>query len=387
MRSPLVPLSSVCKLDRQSIRSGLRPELRYVGMESVEAHTGQLLNGDFSKTPEAPEANSFHFNSTHVLYGKLRPYLNKVYAPEAEGKCSTELIPLRPSEELDRHYLAYFLRTPSSVAAISQKVAGARMPRADMDFVMSMPIPLPTVSEQRRVVELLSRAEGIVRMRRDAEAKNKEIIPALFVDMFGDSARNERGWPVSALDELCQSISDIDHKMPKAVDVGIPFVSAKDLLDDGSLSFKSIKNISRNDFQRLSRKSRPERNDIIYSRIGARLGKARLVEVDFEFLASYSCCTVKPDHNLIDAEFLCQLMDSPSLLQQAHRGVKAIAVPDLGLQEIKAFRIIVPPMGLQKSFATRRSRARSLCSDQQAACAHAERVLQSLLAGVFENNQ
>ena len=189
-----VPLAQVCRQDRVSVRAGELGQLRYIGMESIETGTGQLSVQELSKTPEAPEANSFRFGREHVLYGKLRPYLNKVYAPDFEGKCSTELIPLRPSGDLDRHYLAYFLRAPSTVAAISQKVAGARMPRADMAFLLSLPIPLPAMDRQRRVVELLSRAENIVRMRREAEHKAHEIVPALFLDMFGDPATNPKGW-------------------------------------------------------------------------------------------------------------------------------------------------------------------------------------------------
>ena len=57
-------------------------------------------------------------------------------------------------------------------------------------------MPLPSIGEQRRIVDLLSRAENIVRMRREAEARAKEIIPALFLDMFGDPARNQRGWEI-----------------------------------------------------------------------------------------------------------------------------------------------------------------------------------------------
>ena len=58
--------------------------------------------------------------------------------PSFEGKCSTEIIPLLPCECLDRRYLAYFLRSPNTVSRISAKVAGARMPRADMNFVLGL---------------------------------------------------------------------------------------------------------------------------------------------------------------------------------------------------------------------------------------------------------
>lgn len=191
----LVSLRQVCRQDRTTVRPGEQAYLRYIGMESIEAGTGLLTQGGLSKTPTDPQARSFAFGPGHVLYGKLRPYLNKVFVPDFEGKCSTEIIPLLPSDDLDRRYLAYFLRSTDTVSRISAKVAGARMPRADMDFVLGLEVPLPSLAEQRRIIDLLSRAEGIVRLRREAHAKAQAIIPALFLDMFGNPATNPRGWP------------------------------------------------------------------------------------------------------------------------------------------------------------------------------------------------
>ena len=162
-------LGEICVQDRITIRSGERNDLKYIGLESIESNTGDFTNGQLSKTPEVPQANSFFFNSQHVLYGKLRPYLNKVALPDFEGKCSTEIIPLLPKADLERAYLAYFLRSPDIVRQISERTAGARMPRADMDHLFSLTIPLPPLPEQRRLADILSRAEGIVRLRREAQ--------------------------------------------------------------------------------------------------------------------------------------------------------------------------------------------------------------------------
>ena len=55
-------------------------------------------------------------------------------------------------------------------------------------------MPVPPIDEQRRIVDILSRAEGIVRLRREAQKKAAELIPALFLEMFGDPATNPKGW-------------------------------------------------------------------------------------------------------------------------------------------------------------------------------------------------
>lgn len=71
-----------------------------------------------------------------------------------------------------------------------------------MDFVLSLPIGLPPIDEQHRIVDLLARAEGIVRLRREARQKAAELIPAIFVDMFGDPATNPKGWPLRSVRDL-----------------------------------------------------------------------------------------------------------------------------------------------------------------------------------------
>ena len=75
-------------------------------------------------------------------------------------------------------------------------------------------------------------------------------------------------WVWARLINVCKEIADIDHNMPKTVENGVPFLSAKDLLDNGTINYtKNIKHISEDDYQRLSKKCKPQKGDIIYSRI------------------------------------------------------------------------------------------------------------------------
>lgn len=191
-------------------------------------------------------------------------------------------------------------------------------------------------------------------------------------------------WGWASLQTLCEQIGDIDHKMPRAVDIGVPFLSARDLKDGGLLDFSNPKYISEEDFTRLSRKVLPKRDDIIYSRIGARLGKARLVEVDARFLISYSCCLIRPKHEFIDKRYLQIFLDSHLALQQAHSGVQSIGVPDLGLGEIKAYRIPVPPLAEQHRIVAKVNELMTLCDQLEAQLTTTQTDSRRLLEAVLE---
>ncbi len=173
------------------------------------------------------------------------------------------------------------------------------------------------------------------------------------------------GWVWCRLGEVCSHISDIDHNMPRAVDKGIKFLSAKDLLDDGTINFtRDIKLISIEDFAHLGRKIIPQRNDIIYSRIGARLGKARVVETDETFIVSYSCCTIRTINP--DIYYIQRVLDSGFVLQQAMLNTTDHSIPDLGMQKIKEFLIPLPPLISQHRILVQLGQLQALCASLEA---------------------
>ena len=311
-----------------------------------------------------------------------RTGVGKVAITETELCFSQDITALIPDrEQLDVGYLVQYLRTQQ--AHFERLARGATIKGITRNVVADLAIPLPPLSEQRRIAAILDQADALRAKRREALALLDSLTQSIFIEMFGDPNFNEKCWTVVTLDEICNGISDIDHKMPKAVEQGVPFVSAKDLVENGKITFDKVKRISVSDFRRLSRKSQPEKGDILYSRIGVNLGKARMVEVEFDFLASYSCCTIKPNRKIVDANFLCHLLDSPFILMQAHKGVRAIAVPDLGMGEIKGFKIILPPMEKQKEFSDSVSALEKLKNSHFASLAELDALFASLQHRAF----
>lgn len=130
-------------------------ELPYIGLEHIESETGEIINMVKASEGKTIQSTTFKFNPCHVLYGKLRPYLNKVAIPDFEGRCTTELLPLMPENGCDRYYLAWLLRRRETVEEAMRHKTGTRMPRADMDELFKMFIPFPPIEEQQHIASKL----------------------------------------------------------------------------------------------------------------------------------------------------------------------------------------------------------------------------------------
>ena len=167
-------LGDVCAFDKAQ---GIHHGLPYVGLEHIESHTARFIGSSEAQTVKS---STFRFSDEHILYGRLRPYLNKALVPDFEGHCSTEIFPLKPSPELSRAYLLYWLLADTTCDRINATCTGARMPRAQMNDVLGFEIPVPPLTEQQRIVGLLDEAfEGLATAKANAE-KNLQNARALF---------------------------------------------------------------------------------------------------------------------------------------------------------------------------------------------------------------
>ena len=101
-------------------------------------------------------------------------------------------------------WLKYAINEPRFRATVLSQAIGATRPRISGKNLQSMTINVPQLDVQKRVADLLSRAENIVLMRREAEQKAKKIIPALFLDMFGDPSTNPKGWAIRRLGDIVE---------------------------------------------------------------------------------------------------------------------------------------------------------------------------------------
>ena len=218
-------LGEICEIDKSQ---GIHRGLPYVGLEHIESHTARFI-GDAA--PQTVKSSTFRFTPHHVLYGRLRPYLNKALAPDFNGHCSTEIFPLKPSASITRDYLLYWLLADETLERINGTCTGARMPRADMNEVMGFDIPLPPRPEQKRIVGILDEAfAGIAAAKATAE-QNFQNARALFESHLNAVfTQRNKGWVEMTLGEAC--ILRSGTTLPKAIErpAGeIPYLKVADM--------------------------------------------------------------------------------------------------------------------------------------------------------------
>jgi len=340
-----VSLQEVCSIEKEKHAGA---ELPYVGMEDIESGTGRFLG---SLEPRKVKSNTFHFTPNQVLYGRLRPYLNKVLLPEFEGHCSTEVFPIQLSKDLNRHFLFYWFNLDGTISNINDTSTGARMPRANMKEVINFNIPLPPFEEQKRIVEILDEAFiGIDQAIANTE-KNlhnaRELFESLLNAIF---TQKGEGWETVTVEDIAQVKGG--KRVPKGYELqseptNHPYIAVADFEDNGTVSTAKLKYISDEVFEKISRYTISS-NDV-YISIAGTIGKTGIIpdELEGANLTENACKLVLREG--VSKEFVYFFTKTHSFIEQATRGTRTAAQPKLALTRIKPIKLRLPSLSEQNT--------------------------------------
>lgn len=297
--------------------------------------------------------DSFIFDGDYLLVGEdgAKWGANDKSAFQVHGKCwvNNHAHILKVNEdEICSSFIEHYLVGKD----LSSYITGAVVPKLTQASLVSIPIPLPPLPIQQKIVAELDKVSLIIDKKKQQLKELDKLAQAIFYDMFGDPVENEKGWEVKKLGEVCPVIVDGVHQKPNYTDSGKPFVSVVNI-NSGYLNLKGCKYVSCDDFLQMTKKNKAERGDVLYSKVGATYGIPALVNTDDDFALYVSVCLMKPNRNLINSVFLKQMMATPFIKEQADNRIKGIGVPDLHLNQIRDFNIILPPLSLQQSFAAK----------------------------------
>lgn len=162
----LVKLDKLVSERRESVTLTVEDEgVNYIGLENIEAKTGRIASF-VPKHGEEIKSTCKRFYKGDILYGRLRPTLNKVYYNDCfkEGVCTTEILVLSPTlERVNPIYLAELLRTEVINRRIVGLIKGAALPRIAMADLKQIALPIPSLERQNEI------ANEILRKRKELE--------------------------------------------------------------------------------------------------------------------------------------------------------------------------------------------------------------------------
>ena len=257
---------------------------------------------------------------------------------------------LIPNEEIDAGYLFYFM--PSALKAIEAKTSFVTVKHLSAKELNKIQVPVPMIQEQHKIATVLDKVTSLIIARKKQLAKLDELVKARFVEMFGDPVANDKGWIRMPIEETCRTIVDCPHSTPSYTteDTGYMCIRTS-IVKKNMILWDEIEYIPEDEFVKRIQRKKPEVGDIVYTREGAILGIAAIIDRECNVALGQRSMLLSPDRDKCISEFLCIAMNCDSFLDNALKGVAGSASPHINVGDIKAFKMIMPPVDLQKQFA------------------------------------
>ena len=163
---------------------------------------------------------------------------------------------------------------------------------------------------------------------------------------MSETVQVPKGWESKKLSEVSNQITDGAHKTPTYVKEGIPFLRVTDIKNK-DINWDTVKRIPKNEHEELIKRSKPEFEDILYSKNGT-IGRSIVIGWKNEFSIFVSLALIKPKKDVLNPYFLKMFLDSNSAISQATRRSKTESVTNLHLEEIRDIIIPLPSLQIQK---------------------------------------
>lgn len=182
----------------------------YIGLENIVSNTGEYI----PTSNKDSISSAAVFKKGDILFPKLRPYLNKVYRADFNGKCSTEFHVFN-AKGIDADYLTIVLRSNMILAQTKHMMTGNTLPRLQTADIENLIIPRPSSDVQRAIVEIYTKAQSQKQTRNTRAKRLLEYANSYFLKELGISIpktmEQERSFKVNISDLIGKRLNPYSH--------------------------------------------------------------------------------------------------------------------------------------------------------------------------------
>ena len=381
---PTAQLNEVCETRTGTRDPTKRPDepFWYVDISSVDNTTKRISSVDELLGRSAPSRARQIIRLNDILVSMTRPNLNAVAMVPAEldGQiCSTGFAVLRSKPTILPSYLFHFVLSRGFVAATTSAVSGALYPAITAAFLRSLPIVLPPIDEQRRIVGLLDRAAEIRRRADAARAKARAVIPALFLNMFGDPATNPKGWNSVTVDGLCDLVRGSSPRPqgdPRLFGGPVPRLMISDITRDGTYVTPRTDSLTIEGAAR----SRPMKAGNVVMAVSGAVGLPAILAVDACIHDGF--VGFRNLRNEVTPQFFYYYLLAVRSSSQSQ--AVGATFQNLNTDQIRRWVVPTPPEKHQRAFTATAQRLEATARALNATAAKADAMSARLSAEVFE---
>ena len=332
-----------------------------VALENIESWTGRYINSDTQF-----EGEGVQFEAGDILFGKLRPYLAKVYLADRKGESVGDIFVLRPQEGLRSEFVSKVLLSEKYIDIIDGSTYGSKMPRASWDFLGNLLLIVPPLPEQQAIADFLDRETG----RIDALIAKKERLLELLaeqraalisravtrgldtsvklkpsgVEWLGDIPGH---WEVKRVKHIANIRYGVGEP-PEYVEDGVAFIRATNI-NAGMIESENLVRINPEDIP-FTRRTWLKTGDIIVVRSGAYTGDSAIIPEEYSgSIAGFDMvvsCRKTASSFLAYALLSKYLRDGQIFLQKMRA-----AQPHLNAEELGNCLVFLPPLTEQHAIA------------------------------------
>jgi type I restriction enzyme S subunit len=293
-----------------------------------------------------------------------------------------DLRALVPSADIDPIYLTHFLRGSQRAVLGMVDHASHGTTRLTSDRVEALPVPIPPLDEQRRIAEVLDRAEALRAKRRAALAQLDTLTQSIFLDLFGDPASNPKSWPVRKLEDLLTSVT-YGTSQKSSTNGCFPVLRMNNISRTGAMDLTDLKymDLESKDHDRYLVK----KGDVLFNRTNSAelVGKTALFREDQPMAyAGYLIRLRTTREN--DPEFVAAFLNTRYAKGMLRGMCKSIiGMANISATQNRAMAIFQPPLILQQDFAARVTAVGKLRRAYQASLAELDALFASLQHRAF----
>ena len=329
-----VKLEDVCERGSSNLKQSDVVDM--TGDYPVYGASGYIGNVDF-----------YHQEKPYVAVVKDGAGIGRTTLHPAKSSVIGTMQYLLPKDNVLPEYLYYVV----SYMRLEKYFTGATIPHIYFKDYKNEEFNLDSLSKQKEIIEALGKCEAIIGSRKRELELLDELIKSRFIELFGLVRENPYNYPTATLKEVCYKITDGKHGgCEQEENSGYYYVGAREIYD-GEIHYDTAPQIKYSDFSKDYRRCNIEQGDMVIVNTGATIGKSAIASSPLteRTLLQKSVALIKVKTDIISAEFLryCY-MANPSMYMVE----SASAQPNLLLSKMNATVIYLPPIDLQKQFAT-----------------------------------